>query len=207
MTGAPGGPRGWCRQRPAIRAQPVDPRMRDDAQDDDGGNDDIGRAQVDRRQQRPHLAHRLRGARCDGTAPGGRHIASARQLDDDGIVLARTFVIAVQGPTQPPGFDPHDRIGLGIELFVAAERLDRDRVALDSIALAGERRFDDEAQKGGELRRGAKRRTDDDAGQRGSDVLRSDTGIRRLRQFHLIPPPGAAQLSFSRQCAPIPRFT
>src|SRR5271163_1360268 len=84
-----------------------------------------------------------------------RHIAATRQIDADGILVAKFGVIAIDGPAQPGRLDPHDRIDLRIELGVAPEDFNADRIGLDTAAVAREHRFDDEAKESAELRRAA----------------------------------------------------
>ena len=91
-------------------------------------------------------------ARQDRPArPGGTsHRIAERQIDRDRIVLAAIVVVARKRAAQPHRLDPHDRIGLRIEIVGATERLDRDGVALDAVGRAAQRRVDDIAKEGDE---------------------------------------------------------
>ncbi len=100
-----------------------------------------------------------------------RHIAAARQFDHHRIVAARSAIVARQRAAQPAGFDAHDGIGLRIEAFAASERLRANRVALDAVAVAGERHLHHETQEGGEPRRRAECGAGDDVFEFVADVL------------------------------------
>jgi hypothetical protein len=87
----------------------------------------------------------------DGGAAKGRNIGSSRQLDDDRFRGAGLGVVLVQRPAQPARHHAHDRVGLRIEIAGAAERLHRDRIALDLLAVAAQGRFDHESEERGPL--------------------------------------------------------
>ncbi len=91
-----------------------------------------------------------------------RHIGAARHFDHQHIVPPDVGVIARQRLPQPPGFHPDDRVGLGIEIAAAAERADGDGVGLDSVAVAGEGRLDDECEEVCEPKRVAQHRAAND---------------------------------------------
>jgi hypothetical protein len=91
-----------------------------------------------------------------------RHIGAARQFDHQQIVAPNVGIIARQRLPQPPRFDPNDRVGLGIEIAAAVERADGDGIGLDSVAVAGKRRFDDECEEVCEPKRVAQHRAADD---------------------------------------------
>ena len=65
----------------------------------------------------------------------------------DRIRSALIRVVFDQAPAQAPGLDAHERIRLRIEIRGAAEDFDTDRVALQPVAVTGQRLLDDEAQK------------------------------------------------------------
>lgn len=91
-----------------------------------------------------------------------RHIGAARQFDHQRIVPPEVGIIARERLSQPSGFDPNDRVGLGIEIAAAVERADGDGVGLDSVAVAGKRRLDDECEEVREPKRVAQDRAADD---------------------------------------------
>ncbi len=91
-----------------------------------------------------------------------RHIGAARQFDHQRIVPPDLGIIARQRLSQPAGFDPNDRVGLGIEIAAAIERADGDGVGLDSVAVARKRRFDDECEEVCEPQRVAQHGAADD---------------------------------------------
>ncbi len=62
----------------------------------------------------------------------GRGVVAANNF----ILCAAAGVIVLKGPPQPPRFNPHDRIGLRVEILPPSERLDGNRVALDASPLA-----------------------------------------------------------------------
>jgi hypothetical protein len=125
-----------------------------------------------------------RSASSDGAAAECRHVGAAREFNDDRIVRAGARVVAFEGPAQAGRLHAHDRIDLRIEPGAALERLDRDDVALDAVAVAVQHRFDDEAEKRGELRR----RTHDVAAagafKRGADLLRVRLIAGHAFMFH-----------------------
>lgn len=94
--------------------------------------------------------HGRRGPIMGVTHAECRHIGAARQLDHQRIVAPDVGIIARQRLPQPSGLHPNDRVGLGIEIAAAVERADGDGVGLDSVAVTGKRRFDDECEKVGE---------------------------------------------------------
>ncbi len=122
----------------------------------------------------------LQGSGCRrpcGAAPQeGRNVSAAWQLDAQRIVAARAGVVARQRAAQPPGFDAHDRIALRIEIAAAAERLDGDRVGLDAVAVARERRFHDKCEKVGQPQRVAEGRTAHNTAELTADLI----ALRRL---------------------------
>lgn len=94
-----------------------------------------------------------------------RGIAADRHGHPHRIVLPLSGIVLGQGAAQAAGLDPHDRIGLRIEIRRATERLDGNGVALQLGAPAFDRPLDDEAQESGELRRGAEDIRRKDAGE------------------------------------------
>ena len=95
--------------------------------------------------------------RPDGAAAEGRHVASGRKIDLNGVEFAAVLVIAADGAAQTRRFHAHDRVALRVEIVGAAERFHSDGVALDAVLLAAQRRLDDVAQKRDELRGAAER--------------------------------------------------
>lgn len=99
------------------------------------------------------------------------HVSAARHVDDERIVAARAGIVARQRLPQPPGFDPHDGIGLRIEISAAAKRFDGNRIGLDPRAFACERLLDDESEKSGQPEGVAKNRVVDDAAELLADFV------------------------------------
>ena len=62
-------------------------------------------------------------------------LSASGNLDHDRIVDTGARIVALDRPPQSRRLDPHDGIGLRIEALAAAQRLDRDRVGLDALAL------------------------------------------------------------------------
>jgi hypothetical protein len=85
-------------------------------------------------------------------------------------VLAGPRIVEVERPPEPPGLDPHDRVGLRVEMRRPAEGLGGDRIALDLLGLARQGPLDDEGQEADELRRVAERLAPRDALQRGPNL-------------------------------------
>ena len=74
-------------------------------------------------------------------------VAAARQLDPHRIVAPFVGVVLDQAAAQAACLDADERIRLSIEVRRTTEHLDGDGIALEPIALAGERLLHDEAQK------------------------------------------------------------
>ena len=91
-----------------------------------------------------------------GTEQEIRHIGAARQAYLAAVETARSSVIMFDEVPQPAGLHPDDRIGLGVELLVVAERHRGDGESLQPVGPALERFGDDESQKRGQARRGQK---------------------------------------------------
>ena len=141
-----------CRELMEFRdgfAQPLN--VRPDLRHGSWGEARIGLLRRGRRGPAMGVAH----AEC-------RHIGAARQFDHQLIVAPDVGIIARERLPQPPGFDPDDRVALGIEIAAAAERADGDGVGLDSVAVAGKGRLDDECEEVCEPKRVAQHRAGDD---------------------------------------------
>ena len=139
-----------------------------------------------------------RGDRIGLAEPPGyaRHVAAARQIDDDGIVRARPRIIASDGAAQARRLDAYDRIDLRIEGHVASQHLDADGVALQPLAVAAQHRFDDEQEEGGELPRTG----EDIAGDHALDLRANFAGRRRAILLGCGGHHGAERLCFEAAC-------
>ena len=95
------------------------------------------------------------GSFCRGRSRRGRgaviraddEVAAARQIEAHGVVTPFVGVVLDQAAAQAARLDADERIRLRVEVRRPAEHLDGDRVALQPVALAGERLLHDEAQK------------------------------------------------------------
>ncbi|MGO9045543.1 MAG: hypothetical protein ACLPXW_03075 [Xanthobacteraceae bacterium] len=73
-----------------------------------------------------------------------RDVAAARHLDDQRIVAPDPGIIARERLPHAAGFDPHDRVGLGIKIRTAAKRFHGDGIGFEPVAVTGEGRFHNE---------------------------------------------------------------
>ena len=74
-------------------------------------------------------------------------VAAARQIEAHGVVTPFVGVVLDQAAPQAARLDADERVRLRIEVRRPAEHLDGDRVALQPVALAGERLLHDETQE------------------------------------------------------------
>src|SRR5437763_1363782 len=79
--------------------------------------------------------------------------------------------MAVQRPPQPPGFHPHNRIDLRVEILAAPQCLDGYRMALDAVTFAAQGRLDNKPKNRNELRRMPQHIACNDAVQSGANLL------------------------------------
>jgi len=94
-----------------------------------------------------------------------RDIGAALHVNQKRIVAAGLRIVARQRIAQPSGLHAHDRVGLRIEIGAAAERLDGDRIGLEPVAFARQRRLDDEGKETRQPERIAKGGAPNDPGE------------------------------------------
>ena len=99
-----------------------------------------------------------------------RNVAATREVDGNQIGCAQAGIILLKRPSQPPSLNPHDRIGLRVEVLPPSERLDGNRVAFDASPLPTQCRLDDEPKKSGKLRRHPEHIARDNPRERGVDL-------------------------------------
>src|SRR5438128_3425388 len=79
-----------------------------------------------------------------------RNVAATREVDGNQIGCAQAGIILLKRPSQPPSLNPHDRIGLRVEVLPPSERLDGNRVAFDASpprhAMSPRRRTEEKRQ-------------------------------------------------------------
>ncbi len=115
------------------------------------------------------------GRRLPRAAPAeDRNVATLLQLDQQWVSGTLAGVIAREPPPQPARRHPHDRIDARIEAGGAAERLDRNRVALEARGFAREPPLDDVAQECRERLRGFEEPATGDPTKCGPDVVGRD---------------------------------
>ena len=95
----------------------------------------------------PEIANDLPVNRKSETRESGytedRHVAAARNVDADVAHPAVSQVVAFQRAAETAGLDAHDRVELRVELRIAPEDLDRDRIGLDPVGSPRECLLDD----------------------------------------------------------------
>ena len=92
-----------------------------------------------------------------------RRVAALRQIDADGIVLAIGFIIFAKPVAQAPGFQPHDRIDIGVKRLGTIEHCQSDVIAFQPLAASGQRFIDDVLQEPLTARRLVERAAVEDA--------------------------------------------
>jgi len=120
-------------------------------------------------RQQSRQACRRRG----GAPAKGRNIPPTRKIDDNSVLGTRGGVVALQGTPDSDGVNPHDCVGLRIEVRPAAESVNRNRIGLDTVASADKRGLDDECQKGRQHGRMRESGTHENVFERGADFARA----------------------------------
>src|SRR5262245_9930179 len=98
-------------------------------------------------------------------------VGTARELDPDRVVRALAAVVLSQPSPQSASLDADERIPLGIEIGGSTEDLDRDPLALQPRACAGESLLDREAKELGRAFRLSEARAGQDSRERGTNFL------------------------------------
>jgi hypothetical protein len=91
-----------------------------------------------------------------------RDIGALGDTDTDFVVATGARIVCGQVLADAPCLDPHDGIGLRVEIVIAAEDLKRDRVGLDPLGPPCQRFVDDEAKEAAASLRPREFRTGDD---------------------------------------------
>ena len=70
-----------------------------------------------------------------------------RNLDRNQVAFARAVIISLERASQPPCFNPHNRIRAWIEIFSPSESSNGNRIAFERSAFAAQFRFDNKPEE------------------------------------------------------------
>lgn len=116
-----------------------------------------------------------------------RDIGAEGHCNHDRVPRALAVEITRKGLSKPGRLDANNWIGLRVETFATPESLYTDRVTLDVLGVAAERRVHDKAEKGDELGRTEEAAAGNNTLQSGANlILRRCVGA----VFHNLHGPG-----------------